>query len=149
MIYWWIFFWAQVVSAIIAFSSGAFHLAAKADISHIAFVILALQFGTTIWLGVMTSRTARFPSFNFHEDTGWFLSESAMMLGMIGTIIGFIYTLVTTLGSGIEASQLNTVIQGLAHGIGTAGWTTLFGLIASLSIKIQMNNLEALRRTQE
>jgi len=72
-----------------------------------------------------------------------------MMLGMIGTIVGFIYTLVTTLGTGIDASQLNTIITGLAHGIGTAGWTTLCGLIASLSIKLQMNNLEALSRESD
>ena len=147
MVYWWIFFWLQIVAAGFAYTTGALSLAWAADISHISFVILAVLAGTTCWIGTMTYRTMKSSTFDFHEDTGWFLAEAAMMLGMIGTITGFIYTLVTTLGHSVDPSQLNTVISGLAHGIGTAGWTTLFGLIASLSLKLQMNNIEALRRT--
>jgi hypothetical protein len=35
------------------------------------------------------------------------------------------------------------MINSLSLGIGTALWTTLWGLVGSISLKIQMNNLEA------
>lgn len=151
MLYWWIFFWVQVVAFAFAGYLGVFKIVLKADISYISFGIMALHALTTCWIGLMTKAQATSSGgYKYHQDSGWFFAEVAMMLGMIGTIIGFVYTLTTTLGGGsLDPAQLNMVVAGLAKGIGTAGWTTLFGLIACLSIKLQMNNLEALGHKQD
>jgi hypothetical protein len=146
MVYWWIIFWVQVIAYGVAGAFGVFHMVYTADVSYISFVIIAVHLLTTLWIGWHTNQVARFGhSHKFHMDSGWYLSELCMMLGMIGTIIGFIYTLVMTIGGGVgDVSQLQRVISELAKGIGTAGWTTLMGLVAALSIKAQMNNLEGL-----
>ncbi len=143
--YWWIFFWLQVIAYFIAGYLGVFHMIEAADISKISYVIVILHILATLWIGYHTLGVARFGSTHeYHHDSGWFFSEVAMIFGMIGTIAGFIFTLVATLGTGIDPSQLNQVVSDLAKGIGTAGWTTLLGLIAAFCIKVQMNNLEAL-----
>lgn len=143
--YWWIFFWLQVAAYGLAAHFGVFHMIEAADVSRLSYVIIALHAGATLWVGYNTLGVARFgQQHEYHHDSGWFFSEVAMIFGMIGTIAGFIFTLVATLGTGIDPSQLNQVVADLAKGIGTAGWTTLLGLIASFCIKVQMNNLEAL-----
>jgi hypothetical protein len=146
MIYWWILFWVQLIVYGVAATTGIFTMMYHADVSYISFIIIALHLITTLWIGWHTSKVARFGSnHHIHIDSGWYMSEVCMMLGMIGTIIGFIYTLMMTIGGGIgDPTQLQQVISDLARGIGTAGWTTLMGLIAALSIKAQMNNLESL-----
>lgn len=147
MVYWWIIFWVQLIVYGVAAGFGVFTMIYHADVSYISFAIVAIHLLTTVWIGWHTSKVARFGVHHrFHMDSGWYLSELCMMLGMIGTIIGFIYTLVMTIGAGVgDMTQLQRVISELAKGIGTAGWTTLMGLIAALSIKAQMNNLEGLR----
>ena len=151
LVYWWIFFWLQIIGYSVAGVFGVFGMTFHADITHISFIIIAFHLLTSAWIGWTTSTVVRNPSFSPHLDTGWFMAEACMMLGMIGTIIGFIYTLVTTLGAmgSVDPVVLQRVINDLAKGIGTAGWTTLYGLIASLSIKLQMNNLEALYDRKE
>ena len=147
MVYWWIIFWVQLIVYGVAAGFGVFTMIYRADVSYISFAIVAIHLLTTVWIGWHTSKVARFGVHHrFRMDSGWYLSELCMMLGMIGTIIGFIYTLVMTIGAGVgDMTQLQRVISELAKGIGTAGWTTLMGLIAALSIKAQMNNLEGLR----
>ena len=151
LVYWWIFFWLQLIGYAIAGVFGVFGMTYHADITFISFAIIALHLLTSAWVGWVTSKVAANSSYEPSLDSGWFMSEACMMLGMIGTIVGFIYTLVTTLGSmgSVDPVVLQRVINDLAKGIGTAGWTTLYGLVASLSIKFQMNNLEVLYDRKE
>jgi hypothetical protein len=62
-------------------------------------------------------------------------------------VIGFIVMITGAMGTlpagELTPQHLKTMINSLSHGIGTALWTTLWGLIGSISLKIQMNNLEA------
>ena len=77
---------------------------------------------------------------NTDFDTAWFLAESCMSLGMIGTMLGFIMMLAQGL-SNIDASNveaLQAVIGSMAYGMSTALVTTLAGLVASLFIKLQI-----------
>lgn len=146
LIFWWLFFWVQTVGYAIAAYFGMFHLMWAADFSKISFVIFGAHLAITLWLGVKTHGKVK--GFEFREDTGWFLAESMLTLGMIGTVVGFIYMIETTIGSlsgTVTVEALRSLISGLAYGIGTALWTTLIGLIASLCLKVQLNNIEGIQ----
>lgn len=148
LVYWWLFFWLQGIGIGFAAYFGVFSTVIRTDTSYLSVVIFVLFFFTTCWIGLMTLRKAYGTVIAPNYSLGWFLSELCMMLGMIGTVVGFIFTLVKTLGSGVsfsDAAALQAVVADLARGVGTAAWTTLFGLIAAASIKLQMLNLENTR----
>ena len=78
-------------------------------------------------------------------DAIWFVSESCMTLGMVGTVIGFMYMLTGNFAE-IDPTNVDVMkrtIGDMAQGMGTALLTTLSGLITSLSLKIQIINAEA------
>ena len=75
---------------------------------------------------------------------GWFLAETCLVLGLIGTVTGFILMLGTAF---TELDVTNIVsVQGalvkMSLGMSTALYTTLVGLISSLAIKIQLVTIE-------
>ena len=73
-------------------------------------------------------------------DYTWFIAESAMTVGMIGTVIGFMLMLGSSFAD-IDPSDVNSmkkVISDMAAGMSTALLTTLAGLIVSLALKVQI-----------
>jgi hypothetical protein len=144
--YWWLFLWAQAIGIGLAYSFGIFHFAWAADASKLTFAILAVHVLATVWIGAQTWQKSKGAWVN--EAPGWFLSELVQTLGMIGTVIGFIMMVDSTIGGmtgkDLSTEELRTMIVHLAKGMGTALWTTLFGLISSAALKTQMNNLESI-----
>ena len=77
-------------------------------------------------------------------NVGWFIAESCLALGMVGTVTGFLYMLGTAFEN-IDISNtvtLQDALASMARGMSTALYTTLTGLIASLIIKVQLVNYE-------
>jgi len=75
---------------------------------------------------------------------GWFLAETCLALGMIGTVAGFLIMMVSAF-SGIDignTESMQAALSSMALGMGTALYTTLVGLVSSLFIKSQLVNLE-------
>jgi len=75
---------------------------------------------------------------------GWYLAETCMALGMLGTVAGFLLMLhgaFTNLDVTNTAS-LQAAISSMALNMSTALYTTLIGLIASIFLKSQLVNLE-------
>tara|TARA_B100000768_G_C11250057_1_gene363691 strand:- start:1297 stop:1605 length:309 start_codon:yes stop_codon:yes gene_type:complete len=73
-------------------------------------------------------------------DTPWFIAESCISVGMIGTLIGFMLMLSSSLGN-VDPSNIESmkqVIGDMATGMSTALVTTLSGLVFSLFLKIQI-----------
>ena len=73
-------------------------------------------------------------------DKPWFVAESCMTVGMIGTVIGFILMLGSSFQE-IDPSNIESmrkVIVDMAAGMSTALLTTLCGLLAGLFIKVQI-----------
>lgn len=118
------------------------------DQTYLSFVILAIYFGATMKIGQL--------GYKLHHDdmmyhtkpdtrTLWYVSESAMGLGMVGTMLGFLIVLSSAftdidVGS-VEATR--EVISKLSLGMGTALITSLVGLMSSLSLKLQLTMLES------
>jgi flagellar motor component MotA len=71
----------------------------------------------------------------------WFIAESCMAIGMMGTVLGFILMLGSSNLGSIDPSDvegMKTVIGHLASGMSTALLTTLTGLIVSVSLRTQL-----------
>ena len=72
------------------------------------------------------------------HDSGWFLSESILKLGLLGTIIGFILMLapVTEITT-FDVNTMQEILGKMSVGMGTALYTTLAGILGSATIGYQ------------
>ena len=77
-----------------------------------------------------------------YEEVGWFGAEMCLVMGMLGTIIGFVMMLTgfETLNVG-EASSIQGLLGELGKSMATALYTTLVGLACGSVLKIQCFNL--------
>ena len=77
-------------------------------------------------------------------SVGWFIAESCLVLGLIGTVAGFIIMLGTAFVD-IDVSNIDSMQKALSQmsiGMSAALYTTLMGLLSSLVIKLQLVNVE-------
>jgi len=72
------------------------------------------------------------------HETGWFVANSLVKLGLLGTVIGFVLMLapVTTLES-FDQSQVQNLLKQMTVGMGVALNTTLLGLVGTMLLGIQ------------
>lgn len=107
------------------------------DETYITYFITALFITTTISIGYKS-----IVSKNRRDDYSreWFVSDAALTLGMLGTIIGFMIMLYGTFGNLDVVSQdtIKQILGSMTSGLYTALNTTLVGLIASVAIKTQL-----------
>ena len=116
----------------------------EADVTRLSFLILIIFGCTSIWIGSLTYKVGVLQDYNQRSEVGWFISESCLALGMVGTVTGFLIMLGTAFAN-VDVSNAATLQQALsdmAVGMSTALWTTLVGLVCSLIIKVQLVNLE-------
>jgi len=115
-----------------------------ADVTRLSFLIISIFTCTSIWIGTKTYKVGIQQDYNQKSDVGWFVSESCLALGMVGTVTGFLIMLGTAFEN-VDVSNavtLQNALSDMALGMSTALWTTLIGLICSLIIKVQLVNLE-------
>ena len=113
------------------------------DQTKISFVILMLWAVSTISIGIWHTKKTQFEIQNLSK-VGWYLAETALALGMLGTLAGFLLMLGTAF-TNIDVNDtvtLQTALTNMALGMSTALYTTLVGLIVSLFLKSQLVNLE-------
>ena len=71
-------------------------------------------------------------------ETGWFMVDLAIRLGLAGTIIGFILIFGSLSGEKIVGDDaLRELLVSMSGGMGTALFTTLAGLIAATFLSLQ------------
>lgn len=138
---WWLIFCLSILAGGIAVYFGLHQDLYDGDQTKISFLILAVFGCASVWVGWCTSKS----EYQFQNiDVGWFISEACLALGMIGTVTGFLLML-----SGAFAdidlantATIQTALSKMALGMSTALYTTLVGLICSLTLKIQLVNVE-------
>ena len=115
-----------------------------ADVTKLSFLIIIIFIFTSVWIGRKTYDLEITSVVDDKIDVGWFIAESCLALGMIGTVTGFLYMLGTAFENIdiTDATTLQDALASMAKGMSTALYTTLTGLIASLIIKIQLVNYE-------
>ena len=115
-----------------------------ADVTRLSFLIISIFICTSVWIGTKTYKVGVQQDYDQKSDVGWFISESCLALGMVGTVTGFLIMLGTAFENVdvTNAATLQQALSDMAIGMSTALWTTLVGLVSSLIIKVQLVNLE-------
>ena len=145
---WWFLFCTQIALSTVAYHFGFFHHLYREDTTRIGFFILGILLLTTLWVGKKTYSLKK----NWQGadeavkefSSGWFIAESCLVLGLIGTVSGFIIMLGTAFVD-IDVSNVDSMQKALAQmsvGMSAALYTTLLGLISSLAIKLQLVTVE-------
>tara|TARA_S200000501_G_scaffold369422_1_gene408864 strand:- start:1826 stop:2290 length:465 start_codon:yes stop_codon:yes gene_type:complete len=144
---WWLILCSVVLSAIAGAYFFNLHLHLyNADVTKISFIIISIFIATSLWIGNAT-KGLLYKELLATKDlsVGWFISESLMALGMIGTVVGFLLMLGSSFGN-IDVNNtesLQLALSQMATGMSTALYTTLTGLVCSLLIKVQLVNYES------
>jgi hypothetical protein len=145
---WWLFMCLSVVGLTVAGVFGFFQFMLRIDHSYLGFVVIAIYMFTSVWIGLMTYHARNGDQlFTRHLHTCRFLSETLMGLGMVGTLIGYLF-MVEAMASGAinvaDAAAAQGTIMKLANGLGTSSIVTLVGLVGAIGIKAQVANIEYL-----
>jgi len=133
---WWLLFVLQFIAIAVSVYFGSFQFLLDHDNTYISFVIVGIWAVTSLLVGWRTFYDQS------TKEAFWFVAESCMTLGMIGTVLGFILMLGDSLVN-IDPGNIETMkaaIAGMAQGMSTALLTTLAGLIASLFLRAQLIN---------
>ena len=145
---WGFLFCTQAALGTVAYHFRFFHHLYREDTTRIGFVILGILILSSLWIGkkIFSLKNHPFDATSAIKDfsPGWFVAESCLVLGLIGTVTGFILmlgTAFTELDVTDIVSVQNALIK-MSLGMSTALYTTLVGLISSLAIKIQLVTIE-------
>ena len=140
---WWLIVCLQVlVLAIFVYFDGLKALW-HADLTRLSYATIILWAVTSVFIGRWHTN-AKLKITDIELDVGFFISETCLALGMIGTVVGFLFMLGTTFAE-IDVNDVATLqaaIVKMAIGMSTALYTTLVGLVCSIFLKAQLVNLE-------
>ena len=141
---WWLIFCLIVLGIGTCFYFDVHKSLHESDITRLSYLIISIFLCTSIWIGTKTYKVGILQDYEQKSDVGWFVSESCLALGMVGTVTGFLIMLGTAFANVdvTNAVTLQQALSDMAIGMSTALWTTLVGLICSLIIKVQLVNLE-------
>ena len=145
---WWFLLCTQVALGTVAYHYNFFHHLYREDTTRIGFFILGILILTSLWVGKKV-HSLKFKWAGPQDaidklSSGWFIAESCLVLGLIGTVTGFILMLGTAFTE-LDVTNITSVQNALIKmslGMSTALYTTLVGLISSLVIKIQLVTIE-------
>ena len=141
---WWLIFCLTLLGFGTLYYFNMYSHLYYADVTKLSFLIIIIFIFTSVWIGRKTYDLEITSVTDDKIDVGWFIAESCLALGMIGTVTGFLYMLGTAFENIdiTDATTLQDALASMAKGMSTALYTTLTGLIASLIIKIQLVNYE-------
>jgi hypothetical protein len=110
------------------------------DKTKISFLIMVLYLLGTLYVGARIYRKESGAQIDHTKTNGiWFVAEQFLSLGLIGTVIGFIIMLTSIFSVDLsDTGNYSLLITNMLVGMGTALWTTLTGLIASMMLKNQI-----------
>jgi len=147
---WWLFAIIMLLVTFGAFQIGIIDAVYEVDVTRLSFLIVGILTVMSIKCGLDTFRLTSLENITERDineayakaDTGWFVSDICLTLGMIGTVAGFIYMLSSSFAN-IDVSNVSSLQNVLAHmsaGMATALYTTAAGLISSAFLKVQYFN---------
>ena len=148
MLKWWLFVCSCGVGITAVNYLGFFEVLFNKDPTRSSFLILIIFGLTTIWIGkriynIIKEQNKPKTELLQDFDIGWFIAESCLVLGLIGTVAGFIIMLGTAFVD-IDVTSIDSMQKALSQmsiGMSAALYTTLMGLLSSLGIKLQLVNI--------
>lgn len=131
---WWITNLAVASGVFWAYHEGIIQKIWHDDVTMITSALAILYSITTCMIGYV-AYTKNIGS--KLVDACWFLSEQMLALGMLGTVIGFIYLLSSGISSAsvTDPTSLATLLANMSVGLGIALYTNAVGILASLISK--------------
>ena len=131
---WWITNLAVASGVFWAYHQGIIQKIWHDDVTMITTALAILYIITTSLIGYV-AYTKDYAS--KLVDACWFLSEQMLALGMLGTVIGFIYLLSSgiTSASVTDPTSLAGLLANMSVGLGIALYTNAVGILASLISK--------------
>ena len=141
---WWLIFCLTILGLCTCVYFNVHKDLYLADVTRLSFLIISIFICTSVWIGTKTYKVGIQQDYDQKSDVGWFVSESCLALGMVGTVTGFLIMLGTAFENVdvTNAATLQQALSDMATGMSTALWTTLVGLVSSLIIKVQLVNFE-------
>jgi hypothetical protein len=142
---WWLVFLCSLVGLGFAVADGHISAMWRIDAYKVSFVTLTTYFVVSVFIGRLTWRNSRGDrAGHLRYQEGYEYAVTLMtMLGLIGTVIGFMELLATSFASlgSADVSLAQTAIGSLTAGSSTALVNTLVGLIGAVGLKLQVVNL--------
>jgi len=145
---WWLFFMLINLGTVVLFLTGMVDKINEVDFTKLSFIIYILCYVFTIRNGILIYKACKEPptteggvnEYCQKNEVGWFTSDMFLTLGMIGTVIGFIFMLSTSFAdiSTANVMTLKAALSKMSMGMSTALFTTAAGLICGLILKIQL-----------
>lgn len=144
---WWTTFVLVVFGLVYAHTEvNLFYYLFELDITRLSAFIIIIFLACNIYLSYLTFMSQFYREYYWENDFKplWFWSDAVLNIGMIGTLIGFMFVLMSAFGSidTTSTDELKEIIIQVSHGMGIAIVTTLTGSIASLILKAQILMLE-------
>jgi hypothetical protein len=133
---WWLFFVLQIIILGASYVYDLHLYILNNDQTHISFVLIGIWLLTSMRIGYKLKKEITTSNEKF-----WFIAETCMAIGMMGTVLGFILMLGGSNLASIDPTDvegMKNVIGQLASGMATALLTTLTGLIVSVSLRTQL-----------
>ena len=131
---WWFVFVVQAIGLTVFAYMDGIQYVLENDKTYLSIVIALIWLIVSLSVGYYTWKKLEKPEFL------WFAGESCMTVGMIGTIIGFILMLGSSLTNldPSDTENMRVAISSMAVGMSTALLTTLTGLTATLMLRVQL-----------
>lgn len=131
---WWLLMVLILIGISVAWYFEFFTFLFDHDFTRLGFL--------TLFIFLLNSISVGYKLYKKHDSFGveWFWSDAVISIGMIGTVIGFIYMLFAVF-SNIDLTDSIKMMSSLgemAEGMSTALLTTLMGLVSSILIKLQL-----------
>jgi hypothetical protein len=142
---WWLVFLCSLSGLCLAVAGGYIGIMWRLDAYKISFVTLTTYFVVTVFIGRLTWRLSagdRKAHLRYQEGCDYAVTLMTM-LGLIGTVVGFMELLSTSFASLASADMVmaQKSISALTAGSSTALINTLVGLIGAVGLKLQVVNL--------
>jgi|TARA_B110000285_G_scaffold130018_1_gene146178 hypothetical protein len=133
---WWLFFVLQIIILGASYVYELHLYILNNDQTYISFILVGIWLLTSMRIGYKLKKEITTSNEKF-----WFIAETCMAIGMMGTVLGFILMLGGSNLASIDPTDvegMKNVIGQLASGMATALLTTLTGLIVSVSLRTQL-----------
>lgn len=133
-LHWWLLIILVIIGAAVSWNFGFFHFLQENDFTRLGMINLLIFSVGSVSVGTKIYRESE------DFETEWFCSDAVVTIGMIGTVIGFIYMLFSVF-SNLDLSDSAKTMKALAemaNGMSTAMLTTLVGLVTSVLLKFQL-----------
>ena len=133
---WWLFFVLQIIILGASYVYELHLYILNNDQTYISFILIGIWLLTSMRIGYKLKKEITTSNEKF-----WFIAETCMAIGMMGTVLGFILMLGGSNLASIDPTDvegMKNVIGQLASGMATALLTTLTGLIVSVSLRTQL-----------